>query len=130
MKRNQLAMSDATTLARKAVQSSVYASQRLRAAVVFDGVVVRFAPALIRWSVHLDRRLERLPRTVDDRGRCFLGPIHAHHGDELRPSVLPTLSRTPKKSVPMARGNGARIMNIFAEGGQFIYLQTHFFGPL
>jgi hypothetical protein len=37
-------------------------------------------------------------------------------------------SRTPEKSVPMARGNGARIMNIFAEGGQFICLQTHFFG--
>jgi len=30
------------------------------------------------------------------------------------------LSRTPEKSVPMARGNGARITNIFAEGGQFI----------
>ena len=28
----------------------------------------------------------------------------------------------------MARGNGARIMNIFAEVGQFICLQTHFFG--
>ena len=24
--------------------------------------------------------------------------------------------------------DGARIMNIFAKGGQFIYLQTHFFG--
>jgi hypothetical protein len=34
----------------------------------------------------------------------------------------------PEKSVPMARGKGARIMNIFAEGGQFICLQTHFFG--
>ena len=31
-------------------------------------------------------------------------------------------------AVPMARGNGARIMNIFAEDGQFICLQTHFFG--
>jgi hypothetical protein len=37
-------------------------------------------------------------------------------------------SRMPEKPVPMARGNGARIMNIFAEGGQFICLQTHFFG--
>ena len=45
----------------------------------------------------------------------FLGPIHTQHGDETRPSVLPMLSRTPE-SVPTARGNGARIMNIFAEG--------------
>jgi hypothetical protein len=37
------------------------------------------------------------------------------------------LSRTPERSVPMARGNGARIMSIFAEGGQFICLQTLFF---
>jgi hypothetical protein len=34
----------------------------------------------------------------------------------------------PEKPVPMARGNGARIMNIFSEGGRFICLQTHFFG--
>ena len=37
-------------------------------------------------------------------------------------------SRTPEKSVPLACGNGARIMNIFAEGGQFICLQRHFPG--
>src|ERR1700730_1709686 len=36
--------------------------------------------------------------------------------------------QTPEKSVPMVRRNGARIMNIFAEGGQLICLQTHFFG--
>jgi hypothetical protein len=36
--------------------------------------------------------------------------------------------RTPEKSVPMVRRIGARIMNIFAEGGQLICLQTHFFG--
>jgi len=38
------------------------------------------------------------------------------------------LSRKREKSVPMARGNVARIMNIFAEGGEFICFQTHFFG--
>jgi hypothetical protein len=62
------------------------------------------------------------------RGRRFLGPIQMQHGDKLAPSVLPMLSRTPEKSVPMSRGNGARIVNIFAEGGQFICLQMHFFG--
>lgn len=30
--------------------------------------------------------------------------------------------------MPMARGNGARMMNIVSEGRQFMCLQTHFFG--
>jgi hypothetical protein len=42
------------------------------------GTNLRFVPALIRWSVHLAPR-RMLPRTVDDRGRCFLGPIHTQH---------------------------------------------------
>jgi hypothetical protein len=61
------------------------------------------------------------------RRRCFpWANTYATWGCT-RPSVLPTPSRMPEKPVPMARGNGARIMN-FSEGGRFICLQTHFFG--
>jgi hypothetical protein len=52
------------------------------------------------------------------QGDVSLGPYIRNMGMN-SPLVLPMLSRMPENSVPMSRGNGARIMNIFAEGGRF-----------
>jgi hypothetical protein len=86
-----------------------------------------------RWRMGVDKvQAGRMTgtNTKDVRvgqGDVSLGPYIRNMGST-RPLVLPILSRMPENPVPMSRGNGARIMNIFVEGGRFISLQTHFSG--